>query len=49
MLEFPLPQHNHLLAQLFDEVQRRIYPQLELLPLLLGHVIYQSGDILRHV
>ncbi|KJR29738.1 Crp/Fnr family transcriptional regulator [Vibrio navarrensis] len=49
MLELPLPQHNHLLAQLSDEVQKRIFPQLELVPLLLGQVIYESGDILRHV
>jgi CRP-like cAMP-binding protein len=43
------PQHNHLLAALPLEVQGRLYPHLELIPLPLGEVLYESGDTLRHV
>lgn len=40
---------NHLLAALSAEEQERIYPHLQLVPLLLGEVLYESGDVLRHV
>lgn len=43
------PQHNHLLAALPVEVQGRLFPHLELIPLPLGDVLYESGDTLRHV
>lgn len=45
----PSPQQNHLLAALPAEVQDRLMPDLELLALPLGKVIYESGDALRHV
>lgn len=43
------PQQNHLLAALPKEVQERLIPNLELLALPLGMVIYESGDALRYV
>ena len=43
------PQHNDLLAALPPEVQGRLFPHLELIPLPLGEVLYESGDTLRHV
>ncbi|MGF6691581.1 CRP-like cAMP-binding protein [Metapseudomonas resinovorans] len=45
----PSPLQNHLLAALPEEVQQRLIPQLELVPLPLGKVLYESGDTLRHV
>jgi CRP-like cAMP-binding protein len=49
MLEQHLPQRNHLLAALSDEVRQRLYPHLELVSLPLGMVLYESGDTMRHV
>ena len=49
MPETPAPQQNHLLAALPREVQERLFPYLELVPLPLGKVLYESGDALRHV
>jgi CRP-like cAMP-binding protein len=43
------PQQNHLLAALPAEVQNRLIPNLELLELPFGKVLYESGDILRYV
>ena len=43
------PQQNHLLAALPTEVKDRLFPKLELAPLPLGKVLYESGDPLRHV
>lgn len=43
------PLQNHLLAALSSDVQDRIFPYLELIPLPLGKVLYESGDALRHV
>src|SRR4051812_15216210 len=40
---------NHLLAAMPAEVQDRLSPHLELVPLELGQVLYESGDTLRHV
>jgi CRP-like cAMP-binding protein len=40
---------NHLLAALSPEVQGRLFPHLELIPLPLGDVLYESGDTMRHV
>jgi CRP-like cAMP-binding protein len=45
----PTPLQNYLLAALPDEVQQRIFPYLELIPMPLGKVLYESGDTLRHV
>ncbi|SDH75700.1 Crp/Fnr family transcriptional regulator [Nitrosomonas sp. Nm132] len=49
MSESPTPQQNHLLAALSAEMQRRLFPHLELVSLPLGKVLYESGDTLRHV
>ncbi|MDB5973320.1 MAG: transcriptional regulator, Crp/Fnr family [Nevskia sp.] len=49
MAETPTPQQNHLLAALPAEVQNRLFPHLQLMPLPLGKVLYESGDTLRHV
>jgi CRP-like cAMP-binding protein len=45
----PAPQQNHLLAALEPEVQRRLFPYLELVPLSLRAVMYESGRPMRHV
>jgi CRP-like cAMP-binding protein len=43
------PEQNHLLAALSPAERERIYPHLELVPMPLGKVLYESGDKLRHV
>jgi len=43
------PQQNHLLAALPVEVQERLFQHLELVPMPLGKVLYESGDSLRYV
>jgi CRP-like cAMP-binding protein len=43
------PQQNHLLAALSPAERERIYPHLRLVPMPLGEVLYESGDVLRHV
>ena len=43
------PQHNHLLAALAPAARERIYPQLQLVEMPLGKVLYEPGDLLRHV
>jgi len=43
------PQQNHLLAALSPEERARLYPHLQLVPMSLGKVLYESGDVLRHV
>ena len=43
------PQQNHLLAALPSVEQDRLYPHLKLVPMPLGKVLYESGDLLRHV
>lgn len=45
----PQPHQNRLLSVLPTEVQERVFPQLELVPLALGMVLYESGDTMRHV
>jgi CRP-like cAMP-binding protein len=45
----PKPQQNHLLAALNSEVLERLLPDLELVDMPLGMVLYESGDTLRHV
>src|SRR5689334_23980619 len=42
-------QHNHLLAALPADVRARLAERLELVPLSLGKVLYESGDTMRHV
>lgn len=43
------PNQNHLLAALLDAEYDRIAPQLELVPLLLGDVLYEPGEKLQHI
>ncbi len=43
------PQQNHLLRALTQAEYERIVPHLELVPMPLGAVLYESGDVLRHV
>ncbi|MCM2330348.1 MAG: Crp/Fnr family transcriptional regulator [Pseudomonas sagittaria] len=43
------PSQNHLLAALPAEDYARLLPQLELVPMPLGHALYESGSKLRHV
>jgi CRP-like cAMP-binding protein len=43
------PLHNHLLAALSPAVRERLYPLLQLVPMPLGEVLYESGNVLRHV
>jgi hypothetical protein len=45
----PQPQQNHLLAALLPEVQGRLFPYLELVPLPLRAVLYESRRPMRHV
>jgi CRP-like cAMP-binding protein len=45
----PEPCQNHLLAALPAEVQARLFADLELMPLPLGRVLYESGAALGHV
>ncbi len=49
MSTMPTPQQNHLLAALPADVQQRLLVNLELIPLPLGKVLYESGDALHHV
>lgn len=49
MAKPPAPEQNHLLAALPAEVRSRLFPQLELVEMPLGRVLYESGDTLRHV
>jgi CRP-like cAMP-binding protein len=43
------PDQNHLLAALAAEERGRLLPHLELVPMTLGDVLYESGNELRHV
>jgi CRP-like cAMP-binding protein len=43
------PQQNQLLAALSSAERERIYPHLRLVPMPLGKVLYESGDLLSHV
>lgn len=49
MTEAVSPRHNHLLAALSIEVQNRLLPDLELMLLPLGQVLYESGEVMRYV
>ena len=49
MSETPRPDQNHLLAGLHPDVKGRLLPQLELMELPLGKVLYESGDAMRNV
>jgi CRP-like cAMP-binding protein len=43
------PRQNHLLATLPADEYTRLLPNLELMPMPLGHVLYESGIQMRHV
>jgi CRP-like cAMP-binding protein len=43
------PQQNHLLAALSPEERERLYSNLRLVPMPLGKVLYESGDVQRYV
>lgn len=43
------PNQNHLLAALLDAESERLSSHLELVPMLLGDVIYESGGTLQYV
>ncbi|MFA6311660.1 MAG: Crp/Fnr family transcriptional regulator [Sterolibacterium sp.] len=43
------PNQNHLLAALLDAEFERLAPHLELIPMLLGDVLYESGGKMQHV
>jgi hypothetical protein len=49
MLPSHTPSHNHLPAALPPAEGERVYPHLQLVPMPLGKVLYESGDVLRHV
>ncbi|HWR03589.1 MAG TPA: Crp/Fnr family transcriptional regulator [Humidesulfovibrio sp.] len=49
MSKRPNAKHNHLLNALPAEVFDRLSPKLELVPMPLGLVLYESGDTMRHV
>ena len=43
------PQQNYLLASLSAAERERLYPHLQLVAMPLGKVLYESGNVLRHV
>lgn len=43
------PNQNHLLAALLDAEYDRLSPHLELVPMPLGDVLYESGGKMQHV
>src|SRR4030095_12068630 len=45
----PDPHQNHLLAALPASDYERLEPHLELIPMKLGDVLYESGSKLRYV
>ncbi len=49
MPNLPDPTQNLVLAALPQPERERIYPHLQLVPMTLGRVLYESGDVLRHV
>ena len=49
MSRAPDSLHNHLLASLPPDARARLFLQLELVPMPLGEVLYESGSRLRHV
>jgi len=49
MDDSPDPRQNHLLAALPGDDYARIAPYLELIPMALGDVLYESGTQMRHV
>ena len=48
-IALPAPATNRLLAALPRNEYRRLLPNLEPFPLVFGKVIYEPGDLIRHV
>jgi len=49
MQETQMPRQNYLLAALPVEVQERLFPDLKLVEMPLGKVLYESGDTVSHI
>ena len=49
MLNFDSPRDNHLLAALPADEWERLLPKMELWPMPLGHVLYESGSKMPYV
>src|ERR1700736_4030080 len=49
MAEVPHPLQNHILDALPQPERERLFPYLQLVTLPLGMVLYESGDMLRHI
>ena len=49
MLKNPTPKLNRLLAALPPPIYEMLLPQLELVSMPLAKVLYESGDVMRHV
>ena len=49
MLNFDSPRDNHLLAALPADEGERLLPKMELWPMPLGHVLYESGSKMPYV
>ena len=49
MINEPKPAQNHLLAALSADEAARLMPHLQLVSMPLGKVLYESGDVMRHV
>jgi CRP-like cAMP-binding protein len=45
----PSPEQNHILNALHAADRERLFPDLQLVKLPLGMVLYESGDILHHI
>ena len=45
----PNPRDNHILDALPAEERERLFPHLKHVPMPLGMVLYESGDMLRHI
>jgi len=43
------PRQNKVLAALHPVERERLFPHLQLVPMPLGKIVYESGDMLRHV
>lgn len=43
------PDENHLLASLLDAERERLHPRLQLVPMPAGKILYEPGDVLKHV
>jgi CRP-like cAMP-binding protein len=43
------PEQNHLLAAFSAPERERLFPHLQVVPMPLGKVLYESGDVLRYV